>query len=425
MTILGRHLAQRVERALKTSRVVNVVGPRQAGKSTLVRDLIRHGRYLTLDDDAIRAALEADPHSQFAALRGGVAPGLPVVLDEIQRLPGVTLALKRIIDADPAPGQFLLTGSADIFTYGRAVDSLAGRVQTLTLRPLGVAEILQAGPARVLDAAAHPSPLDALPVPAAFARSEAIDLMVRGGYPEIRRLDGRDRADRHASYLDSIVERDVAQLYDVRKPDALRRLMNQLAARTACELNVAELCSALGAKAVTVQAWMDILRELGVVRTLGAWAAGLSGREIKRPKLHLMDTGVAAAVRGEDAASYDIPSGDPTALGPILETFVFGELEKSLPFQDLRWGLHHYRDQRGREIDIVAEAPGRRLALFETKAATTVAASDFAHADWFLGPGGPGAAYAGTAFVVYLGPDLLSFGPGRIALPLSVFWSFS
>ena len=157
----------------------------------------------------------------------------------------------------------------------------------------------------------------------------------------------------------------------------------------------------------------------------GAGSSGLTGREVKRPKIHILDTGIATAVRGEDGSSFDIPQGNPTALGPILETFVYTELDNSLPYQRRRWTLHHGRDHRGREIDIVAEAPGRRLALIEMKASAEVAAADFAHADWFLGADGPGAAYAGVAFVVYLGPTLLSFGPGRIALPLSMFWSFT
>ena len=345
------------------------------------------------------------------------------MIDEVQRVPGVSLALKRIVDADRKSGQFLLTGSADIFTYAKALDSLAGRVQTLTLRPLSAAEIKGVGPALILDAALSASPLSALPKPAAYTRQDAIELMVRGGYPEIRGLDDRDRADRYASYLDSIVERDVANLFPVRKPDNLRRMMDQIACRTANELNMTGLCSDIGVKHATATAYLDALINLGVVHVLGSWAPGHTGREIKRPKIHMLDTGVATAVRGDDVHSYSL-SADPTALGPVLETFVFNELEKSLPHQSQRWRLYHWRDQRGREIDIVAEAPGRRLALFEMKAAGEVTGSDFGHAEWFLGPNGPAKGYQGISFVVYLGSNLLSFGPGKIALPLSMFWSF-
>jgi len=422
--MLPRHLTARVQNALTMSRVVNVVGPRQVGKTTLVRDMITSSLYLTLDTRTVREAMETDALAQISTIHAGAAQRLPIVLDEIQRVPDVSLALKQIVDIYSQPGQFLLTGSADIFTYSKAVDSLAGRVMTLTLRPLSSSEIMRAGPVKILDAALAPSPASALPKPASYSRQEAIELMVRGGFPEIRGLEGRDRSDRYSSYLDSIVERDVVSLFPVRKPDNLRRMIDQLAGRTANELNMNSLCSDLGIKNDTAATYLDILIKLGVIHSLGSWASGEASREIKRPKLHMMDTGVATALRGEDAHSYGI-SGNPTALGPILETFTFNELEKSLPFQADRWRLYHYRHRDGREIDIVAEAPQRRLALFEMKAAGEVVAADFKHADWFLGPSGPASAYQGVAFIVYLGSDLVSFGPGRIALPLSMFWSFS
>lgn len=134
-----------------------------------------------------------------------------------------------------------------------------------------------------------------------------------------------------------------------------------------------------------------------------------------------MDTGCATALRGEDAASFGL-GADPVALGHVLESFVFCELEKSLPFLGQRWELHHWR-HAPREVDIVAQAPGRALAVFEMKASTSVGWDDFRHLDWFL-KDGPGSAYRGAAFVVYLGEQMVPFGPGRVALPLSTLWSF-
>jgi len=312
MPMLPRHLTGRIQRALATSRVVNVVGPRLVGKTTLVRDLIPVGHYLALDDNTVRDAMEADAFAQASGLRSGIDPALPIVLDEVQRVPNVSLALKRIVDANRSPGQFLLAGSADIFTHAKALDSLAGRVRTLTLRPLSGAEIMGAGPALILDAALGASPVTALPKPAAYTRRDAIDLIVRGGYPEIRVLDGRDRTDRYASCLDSIVERDTADLFPVRKPGNLRRMMDRIACRTANELNVAGLCKDLGIKHETAISYLDTLARLGVVHVLGSWAPGRTGREIRSPKIHMLDTGVATAVRGEDAHSYDLPA-NPTA----------------------------------------------------------------------------------------------------------------
>jgi len=421
MDLIPRHLTTKVGRTLKTSRVINLVGARQTGKTTLVRDMLRTARFLNLDDEALLSSLALDPFGQLTAVVAeAAAAGLPVVIDEVQRLPQITLALKRIVDQDRRPGQFVLTGSSDVFTTPKALDSLAGRVSTLTLRPLSAAEIWRGRPCGLLDAVGDAS-VAPLPTPLPFGRADAIDLIVRGGFPEIRPLTGTDRMDRYEAYVGSIVERDVAPVAEIRRPDTLRRLINQLAHRTAEELNVTSLCSALGARKETVVGYLDVLSRLGIIHRLGAWTSSGARREVKSPKLHFMDTGCATALRGEDVDSFGLGAA-PAALGHLLESFVFCELEKSLPFLDRRWELYHWRNAP-REVDIVAEAPGRLLALFEMKASTTVDWNDFRHVDWFM-KDGPGRAYKGAAFVVYLGDQQLAFGPGRLALPLSTFWSY-
>jgi predicted AAA+ superfamily ATPase len=199
MDIIPRHLAATVVGALRTTRVINIVGPRQSGKTTLVRDMIGAARFLSLDDESLLASLEADPYGQLASLADQARDaGLPIVIDEVQRLPGITLALKRIVDADRRPGQFVLTGSSDIFTMPQALDSLAGRVSTLTLWPLSAAEVMRGGPCRLPDAigdAANDS-MGRLAVPAPFGRADAIDMIARGGFPEIRPLADTDRIGR-------------------------------------------------------------------------------------------------------------------------------------------------------------------------------------------------------------------------------------
>ena len=423
MDVVPRHLAARVAATLRTSRVINIVGPRQSGKTTLVRDMITASHFLDLDDESLLESLSLDPYGQLETLPGIGKAGPPIVIDEVQRLPRITLALKRIVDRDRRPGQFVLTGSSDIFTMPKALDTLAGRVSTLTLRPFSAAEIMRAGPCRLLDIVSREPVVDPrhLPAPAAYRRADAIDIIVRGGFPEIRPLGDRDRMVRYHAYIASIVERDIAPVAEIRRPDTLRRLVDQLAHRTAEELNVTSLCSALGARKETINAYLDALSRLGIVHRLGAWTASGARKEIRSPKVHFMDTGCATALRGEGAGSFGV-GADPTALGHVLESFVFCELEKSLPLLDQHWQLYHWR-HAPREIDIVAQAPGRVLALFEMKASTAVGADDFRHMDWHLKEG-PGRSCRGTAFVVYLGDRVLSFGPGRLALPLSTLWSF-
>lgn len=421
--LIPRHLTERVQRALTTSRVVHVVGPRQAGKSTLVRMLVGEGVSFTLDDDALREALQADPwgHLQTVLRERGQGDG-PVVIDEIQRVPEATLAIKRIVDLDPRPGQFLLTGSADILATGLAADSLAGRVTTLRLLPLSAAELALCPPSALLEAdtwdeARSPTPWTGIhPV----NRAEVVEHIVRGGYPEIRGLEEENRIDRHTSYLDSIIERDLAAIHAIRKPDALRQLVDQLAARTAQELNIAELCRAVGVQRHSIEQWTDALERLGIVQRLGAWTSSRARREVKSPKVHFLDTGCVTALRGEVAADLAL-GGSPHSIGPLLETWVFTEVMKLLPLARRRWRPWHWRASR-REVDILLEAPGRRLLLMEVRASSRVGPEDARHLTWFAEEG-PGKDHHCTGLVFYLGDHVRRLGSRTLAVPVSIFWS--
>ena len=148
--LLPRHLQHGLGEALRTARVVNLIGPRQVGKTTLVRDLLPGGHFVTLDDEAILGALRADPMGQIEILTARAGGG-PVILDEAQRVPAMATAIKKVVDENRRKGQFLLTGSSNIFTAAAVTDTLAGRVMTLTLLPLSAAEIHLAPPNRMLD----------------------------------------------------------------------------------------------------------------------------------------------------------------------------------------------------------------------------------------------------------------------------------
>lgn len=420
---LPRHLTARIQRALSKSRVVSLVGPRQAGKSTLVRGLVGEESYYTLDDDALRNALREDPWGQLQVLLAdrSTIDG-PLVLDEVQRVPEITLAIKRIVDRDPSPGQFLLTGSADILTSGAAADSLAGRATTFRLLPLSAAEVEEHPPSSLLevetwdDARAEPPWVGLAPV----SRPDVIDRIVRGGYPEIRTLDDDDRMDRHVSYLESVVERDFAALHAIRKPDALRRLVDQLAARTGQELNIASLSRDVSIRRETLEIWLEALERLGLLQRVGAWTASPARREIRAPKLHFLDTGTVAALRGEGRENLALKEGHAD-LGPLLETWVFSEVIKLLPIARRRWRPWHWRIPH-REVDLLLEAPGQRLLLLEVKASSRVREEDARHVKWFMREG-PGKGRQCTGVVLYLGDHLQRLDSRIWAVPLSIFWS--
>ena len=169
----------------------------------------------------------------------------------------------------------------------------------------------------------------------------------------------------------------------------LRRLIDQLAVRTGTELNIAELCGLTGVQRNTVEQYLDVLMRLSLVIKLGAWTSGAARREIRNAKHHFADTGIAAALRNLAPRSFD-PDADPAALGGLLESFVFSELLRSAPYQKNGFRFYHWRDQRGREIDILAES-ANSVAAMEVKASTSVSRQDFRHLRWFAGEG-PGIA---------------------------------
>ncbi len=418
-TILPRHLSAELKDALTYARVVNVLGARQVGKTTLVRDILQTGRFITLDDETVLDAVENDPWGQLQRLTEETV-GVPLIIDEAQRSRNLALAIKRLVDSSNRKGQFVLTGSSNIFSTRHVADSLAGRMLTLMLWPLTAAETLSRGPTRVLDWAVSADPdLGDLPAPEPATRAEYIDRVLKGGFPEVRDLDHRRRQRVYREYVESMVDRDVADIVRIRRNDALRRLIDQLAVRTSGELNIAELCGIVGAQRNTVEQYLDVLMRLSLVVKLGAWTSGESRREIKNAKHHFADPGIAAALRSLTPRSFD-PDADPTAFGGLLESFVFAELLRSEPYQTNGFRFYHWRDQRGREIDLLAES-AHHLAAMEVKASASVSRGDFKHLLWFAQEG-PGKARSVTSIIFYLGEHKLQFGERLYALPVSCLW---
>ena len=247
--ILPRHLSAELKDALTYARVVNVIGARQVGKTTLVRDILDTGRFITLDDDTVREAIEDDPWGQLQRLTDE-AGNTPLIIDEAQRSTKLALAIKRIVDSSNRKGQFVLTGSSNIFSTRHVADSLAGRMLTLTLWPLTAAETMARGPSKVLDWAISRDPdLRVLPAPEPATRADYIDRVLKGGFPETRDIEHGRRQRVYREYVGAMVDRDVADVVHIRKGDAFRRLIEQLAVRTGTELNIAELCEIVGVRA--------------------------------------------------------------------------------------------------------------------------------------------------------------------------------
>ncbi len=406
---------------METAPIVNLIGPRQVGKTTLVKNLYGAGDYYTLDDAHVLTSMEADPWGHLSGLAER-AGDRTVVIDEVQKSKNLALALKRIVDANHRNGQFILTGSSNIFLLQDVADSLAGRTITIRLWPFTAAETSGAEPNRLLDWASGEKPrLAQIALPKKVSRGEYIRLILEGGFPRARIRPLRRRQRLYRNYIAAIMERDVAGLFKIRNLAGLRVLIDQTAARTGQKVNASELSQLVGIKRNTVNDYLYVLERLSLVLKLDIWSSQEVGRGIKQPKYHFVDTGMNCALRRLGPDSFYADSRHAMRLGGLMESWVFNEVMRGLEHLDGDFRLYHWRDAERREIDIIAEG-GDRIVGIEVKASTSVTGDDFKHLKWFA-KHGPGRARRFAGIVLYLGEHSLGFGDNCFALPVSSLWA--
>jgi len=407
--IIDRKIRPLVEAALEDTRAVLVIGPRQAGKTTLARQFSGTERpYITLDDAGALSAARADPV--------GFIRGIDrAVIDEVQRAPELMLAIKESVDRDDAPGRFLLTGSANIATVPAIADSLAGRMATISLLPFAQSEI-RSTPGRLLDrlyAGEEPeTPADVV------LGDELIALVLCGGYPEaLRRSTQARRTAWLEDYVTQILDRDVRDIANIDQLDRLPRLLAVLAEHAGQLVNHSSFGAALGLSSVTAQKYVAILERLFLIRTLTPWSSNRLSRLIKTPKLHFLDSGLLATLREDEGAPLQ---QDRTRFGALLESFVVSELLKLASWSERRVSLSHYRTKDQDEVDVVIEDRRGRIIGIEVKASATVRPQDFrglrqlqeATGDRFV-----------RGLVLHDHDRVTPFGEKLQAAPLSILWS--
>ena len=370
--------------------------------------------YFTFDDPVTRDAAEADPMGFVAALPERV------ILDEVQRVPELFEAIKIFVDRQRTPGRFLLTGSTNVFLVPKLSDSLAGRMQIVPLHPLTQYE---------LTGQANPSRPDAGFISALFGEgfpvfqcellgTHLVEKIVAGGYPAaLERPTARRAANWYRDYVEALVQRDVRDISRVRSLDVLPRLLRAAAAQTAQLFNLNSLTSPFELSRPSIGDYVTLLERLFLLERLPAWHGNRLKRLVKSPKLHLTDTGLAAALLGADAKAL---AADRTLLGHLLETFAFRELRRQASWHDIPTEFFHFRDKDGVETDIVLEQTSGAIAGLEIKAAATVNRRDFrglrklekAVGDRFI-----------RGVVLYDGEASVPFGDRYCAVPISRLWT--
>ena len=407
---VARHAEARLRTALTDTRIVAVVGPRQSGKTTLARQVAAsEGRpFITLDDEQFRHFAESDP-------AGFVRGQRSAAIDEVQRAPGLILALKQSVDEDPRPGRYLITGSVDLFKSMVSPDSLAGRVETIELLPFSRAEISGSGMPEFLDrafAAAFPS------LAVTGRSADLIEHVVAGGYPEaLSRTAPARRRSWLRAYVRSLAERDVSSIAKVGKRDEMSRLIDHAALQAGQLLNLTRLGTQLGVDGKTAERWLVLLEHMFLIRRIRAWHRNDLKRLVKTPKLQFLDSGLLAALRGTNAGSLET---DRRGLGPLLECFVHAELAKAATISSEAPIFSHYRDKDQVEVDLVLESAAGDIVGIEVKASATLRPRDFRGLERLQKATGERFA---CGIVLHDGERVQQVAARLFAMPVDMLWN--
>ncbi|WP_420238042.1 ATP-binding protein [Telmatobacter bradus] len=393
--------------ALSDTPVVLVTGPRQCGKTTLVRNLVSGRRkFITLDDDTMLSAARSDPAGLVRDLGR-------CTIDEIQRAPDLLRAIKKSVDDNRRPGHFLLTGSANLMTVPLVSESLAGRMEIVTLLPLAQAEV-RGHRAKFFEQAFEGK----IGKPGApMHGKDLVATVLTGGYPEmIHRAKPERRRAWARDYIRAIVQRDVRDIAEVDKLDRMPRLMQMLAQYSGRLTNFAELGGQMGFDDKTTRKYVGIFEQLYLVRRVEPWFRNSLKRLVKTPKLHFLDSGLLAAMM---SMTEERIGKDRALFGRLLETFVFAEVLKLLTWMDVPPSVFHYRDKDQDEVDLVLEDSFGAVVGLEVKASATVVSADFKGMRKLAGACGDDFK---LGIVFYDGEQAVPFGDRLVAAPVSCLW---
>lgn len=406
-SLYPRWIEPRIDEALLDTPVVLLAGPRQAGKTTLVRQFAERGlHYLTLDDELTLLSAREDPVGMIRNLDRAV-------IDEIQRVPQLLLAIKKSVDEDRRPGRFLLTGSANLMALPAVADSLAGRMETLMLLPLSQSEI-ENRPANWIDRVFAGEILTANPP---VLGGNLVERVLRGGYPEaVARPTEKRRTAWARQYIDAIIQRDVRDVAEIDKLDQLPRFLRALAQTAGQMCNYSELGGQVGLDGKTVSRYISVFEQMYLLKRIDVWARNRLKRVVKTPKLQFIDSGLLGMLTNISHKDVQL---DKTGYGHILESFVFGELLKHTTTSDDDYRLLYYRDADKFEVDVVIENSAGQLVGVEVKASATVKERDLRGLKKL-------ASLSGDQFtagvLLYDGDETMPLGSNLWAAPLSTLW---
>lgn len=415
--IVARGLQVEAAEILDDFPVLKIHGARQVGKSTLSQMLVqdRDSIYKSLDRELFREQAEEDADFFVES-----PAGTTMVIDEIQRVPKVSLAVKHSVDEQRSPGRFILTGSSDFMRAVGPKDSLAGRSAGIKLYPLSFAErlgTLASGTfvdrfvAGKLGAGSEPD--------VACTRQELAELIAVGGYPSVQGKSAKQCNRWFDAYVKDVVGLDVLDQKLTPYPGRLQAVLRMLAAQQSQELVRATLARETQIPETSIVSYLDILERIFLIELVQPWSRNLVEREKGKPKILVSDTGLATFLAGQSPEKWlDYENPDPY-FGRAIEAAITQELKAQSGWADNNYGVYHWRDRTGREVDIVCELADGSVVAFEIKAGAP-RAKHFDTLKFFREK--LGDKFLG-GFVVADTPQVDEWSKGLFSIPWSSLWS--
>lgn len=365
--MIKRHLESRLTQAARTYPVVTVTGPRQSGKTTLVRAAFEDARYISLENPQHQEFASTDPHGFLAQFQDRV------ILDEAQRVPKLFSYIQGIVDEHKKNGHFILTGSENFLLMERVSQSLAGRCAVLHLLPFSQAE-LEGKPAMDIDALGKNIPAHK----ENNIRANLFERLFTGFYPPIydRKLQPHNWL---ANYYRTYVERDVRQVVNLGDVETFARFVRLCAGRVGQLLNMSSLGADCGISVPTVKRWLALLQAAFLIYLLPPYHSNFNKRIVKSPKLYFYDTGLLCYLLRIRSADELLTHA---ARGAVFETFVISELFKNYYNQDRKPDIFFWRDSTGHEVDVLIDLGTEQIPV-EIKSGQTVVSEFFAGLDYW------------------------------------------
>lgn len=404
-----RHIAEILDKALARSRVVLLNGARQVGKTTMVMKLLKNKTYtyITFDDEITYLAAKSNVSGFVGSLPK------PVIIDEVQRIPEIFLAIKQDVDVHPEPGRFLITGSANPLLLPRLGDSLAGRMEVIDLMPLSMGELTGIKES-FIDSIFNQQ----IPTPAAslITKEDLYKKMITGGYPTVQGLDEEGRDAWMRNYINLLLQRDIRDLMQLEKITEIPNLFRIIANRASNLLNVAEVARDIKLETKTVHRYLALFETIFLMHLQLPWTTNIAQRFIKSPKVYLVDSGLLAYLLD---INLEKALANPTGIGKIIENFVVGELRKQATWSKKYINLYHCRTTNGIEVDIILEDRSGNLVGIEIKSSEKITPDDFKGLK-FLREKMRGKFLMGIVF--YTGQRIVPFDTHMYGLPISTLW---